>query len=38
VREVAVTQGVSEQEVLEKRMEAKSAEFVKQGAEVYHKD
>jgi hypothetical protein len=29
--------GVSKQEALEKGMEVKSVEFVKQGAEVYHK-
>ncbi|HKB58896.1 MAG TPA: phosphomethylpyrimidine synthase ThiC [Gallionellaceae bacterium] len=37
VRDYAAKQGVSEQEALEKGMEAKSVEFVKQGAEVYRK-
>ncbi|MEW6562461.1 MAG: phosphomethylpyrimidine synthase ThiC [Pseudomonadota bacterium] len=37
VRDFAASQGVSEQEALEKGMEVKSVEFVKQGAEVYHK-
>ncbi len=37
VREFAAREGLSEQEALEKGMEIKSIEFVKQGAEVYHK-
>ncbi|MDD5390845.1 MAG: phosphomethylpyrimidine synthase ThiC [Gallionellaceae bacterium] len=37
VRDFAAKQGVSEAEALEKGMEIKSVEFVKQGAEVYHK-
>jgi phosphomethylpyrimidine synthase len=37
VREFAAQEGVTAQEALTKGMEAKSAEFVKQGAEVYHK-
>jgi len=37
VRDYAAKQGISEGEALEKGMEAKSIEFVKQGAEVYHK-
>jgi phosphomethylpyrimidine synthase len=37
VREFAAQEGVSAQEALTKGMEAKSAEFVKKGAEVYHK-
>jgi len=37
VRDFAATQGVSEQEALQKGMEAKSVEFVKQGAQVYRK-
>jgi phosphomethylpyrimidine synthase len=37
VREFAAKEGVSEQEALQKGMEQKSAEFVQQGAEVYHK-
>jgi phosphomethylpyrimidine synthase len=37
VRDYAAKQGVSESEALEKGMEAKSVEFVKQGAEVYRK-
>jgi phosphomethylpyrimidine synthase len=37
VRDYAAAQGVSEQEALAKGMEVKSVEFVKQGAEVYHK-
>jgi phosphomethylpyrimidine synthase len=35
VRDFAASQGVSEQEALEKGMEAKAVEFVKQGGEVY---
>jgi len=37
VRDFAAKQGVSEADALEKGMEIKSVEFVKQGAEVYHK-
>ncbi len=37
VREFAAKEGVSEQEALEKGMEVKSLEFVKQGAEIYSK-
>ncbi|HWS12242.1 MAG TPA: phosphomethylpyrimidine synthase ThiC [Rhodocyclaceae bacterium] len=37
VREFAAAQGVAEAEALEKGMEAKAVEFVKQGAEVYHR-
>lgn len=37
MRDFAAKQGVSEQEALEKEMEVKSVEFVRQGAEVYHK-
>ncbi len=37
VRDFAASQGVSEQEALQKGMEAKAVEFVKQGAEVYRK-
>ncbi|MFC4160515.1 phosphomethylpyrimidine synthase ThiC [Chitinimonas lacunae] len=37
VRDFAASQGVSEQEALQKGMEVKSIEFVKQGAQVYHK-
>jgi phosphomethylpyrimidine synthase len=37
VREYAAKEGLSEQSVLEKGMEVKSIEFVKQGAEIYHK-
>ncbi|HUX91597.1 MAG TPA: phosphomethylpyrimidine synthase ThiC [Gallionellaceae bacterium] len=37
VREFAAQEGLSAQEALTKGMEAKSAEFVKKGAEVYHK-
>jgi phosphomethylpyrimidine synthase len=41
VRDYAAKQGLSEQEALENvataGMEVKSIEFVKQGAEVYHK-
>ncbi len=37
VRDFAASQGVSEQEALQKGMEVKSVEFVKQGAEVYRK-
>jgi len=37
VRDYAATQGVSEQEALNKGMQEKAIEFVKKGAEVYHK-
>ncbi len=37
VRDFAAQEGVSEQEALKKGMEVKSVEFVKKGAEVYHK-
>ena len=37
VREFAAKEGVTAQEALQKGMEAKSIEFVKKGAEVYHK-
>ncbi|TXT17301.1 MAG: thiamine biosynthesis protein ThiC [bacterium] len=37
VRDFAAKQGISESEALEKGMEVKSVEFVKQGAEVYRK-
>ncbi|MBU0753120.1 MAG: phosphomethylpyrimidine synthase ThiC [Gammaproteobacteria bacterium] len=37
VREFAARQGVSEQEALEKGMEAKAVEFVNSGGEVYRK-
>ena len=37
VRDFAAKQGISEAEALEKGMETKSVEFVKTGAEVYHK-
>ena len=37
VRDFAASQGVAESEALAKGMEAKSVEFVKKGAEVYHK-
>jgi phosphomethylpyrimidine synthase len=37
VRKYAEEQGLSEQEALAKGLEAKSKEFVEQGAEVYHK-
>ncbi len=37
VRDFAAKQGVSEQEALEKNMEAKSDEFVKEGANIYRK-
>ncbi len=37
VRDFAAQEGLSEQEALEKGMEVKSVEFVKKGAEVYHK-
>jgi len=37
VRDFAASQGVSEQEALEMGMEAKSEEFVKEGASIYRK-
>ena len=37
VRDYAATQGVSDQEALEKGMEQKSVEFVQQGASIYRK-
>jgi phosphomethylpyrimidine synthase len=37
VREFAARQGLSEQDALQKGMEAKAVEFVKSGAEVYKK-
>ncbi len=37
VRDYAATQGVSDQEALEKGMAAKSEEFVKEGASIYRK-
>jgi phosphomethylpyrimidine synthase len=37
VRDFATQESISEQAALEKGMEVKSIEFVKQGAEVYHK-
>ena len=37
VRDYAATQGVSEQEALQKGMEQKSVEFVQQGASIYRK-
>lgn len=37
VRDFRAAQGVDEQAALEKGMEVKSVEFVKQGAQVYHK-
>jgi phosphomethylpyrimidine synthase len=37
VRDFAAQEGLSEQEALKKGMEVKSVEFVKKGAEVYHK-
>ncbi|MFA6121803.1 MAG: phosphomethylpyrimidine synthase ThiC [Sideroxydans sp.] len=37
VRDFAAKEGLSEQMALEKGMQVKSIEFVKQGAEVYHK-
>jgi len=37
VRDFAAKQGISAQDALAKGMEVKSVEFVKQGAEVYHK-
>jgi phosphomethylpyrimidine synthase len=37
VREFAAKENLSEQEALKKGMEAKSVEFVQQGAEIYRK-
>ncbi len=37
VRDFAAKEGIAEAEALAKGMEVKSVEFVKQGAEVYHK-
>ncbi|WP_415034995.1 phosphomethylpyrimidine synthase ThiC [Azonexus sp.] len=37
VRDFAATQGIAEGEALEKGMEAKAVEFVKTGAQIYHK-
>ena len=37
VRDYAASQGVSEKDALEKGMQEKSIEFVKKGAEVYHR-
>jgi len=37
VRDFAVAQGLTESEALTKGMEVKAVEFVKAGAEVYHK-
>ena len=37
VREFAAQEGISEQDALEKGMEEKSVEFVKQGGNIYHK-
>jgi len=37
VRDYAAAQGVAESEALEKGMQEKSVEFVKQGAEIYRK-
>ena len=37
VRKFATEQNISEQDVLQKGMEAKSKEFVEKGAEVYAK-
>ncbi|MEK7843054.1 MAG: phosphomethylpyrimidine synthase ThiC, partial [Pseudomonadota bacterium] len=37
VRDYAASQGVGEAEALEKGMEEKAVEFVKQGAEIYSK-
>ncbi|GGP25452.1 phosphomethylpyrimidine synthase ThiC [Silvimonas amylolytica] len=38
VRDFAAQQGIAEAEALNKGMEAKSIEFVKRGAQVYHKE
>ena len=37
VRDYAASQGVTEKEALQKGMQEKSIEFVKKGAEVYHR-
>ena len=37
VRDYAASQGVSEQEALDKGMQEKAVEFIRKGAEVYHK-
>jgi phosphomethylpyrimidine synthase len=37
VRDFAAKEGLSEQEALKKGMEVRSEQFVKQGAQVYHK-
>jgi len=37
VRDYAAKQGVSEQEALQKGMEEKAVQFVKDGAEIYKK-
>ncbi len=37
VRDFAAAQGISDEDALQKGMEVKSVEFVKQGAQVYHK-
>jgi phosphomethylpyrimidine synthase len=37
VRDYAATQGVDEQSALQKGMEQKAVEFVKQGADIYSK-
>jgi phosphomethylpyrimidine synthase len=37
VRDYAQQQGVSAQDALARGMEQKAAEFVRQGAEIYHK-
>ncbi len=37
VRDFAASQGISDEDALQKGMEVKSVEFVKQGAQVYHK-
>jgi phosphomethylpyrimidine synthase len=37
VRKFAVEQGIAEEEALKKEMEAKSKEFVEEGAEFYAK-
>ncbi len=37
VRDYAASQKLSEEEALQKGMEAKAVEFVKQGAEIYKK-
>ena len=37
VRDYAQKQGVSEQDALKRGMEQKAVEFVRKGAEIYHK-